>query len=179
LPARFERVILKSQTVKMKKVLILLLAAAGLSACGSGDKKMTDEEIGKRIKDSIAAANNTTLTRAPGEPAAEQMENTTIQWLDSTFVDLGKKPEGKEIEISFRFKNTGNKPLVIQSVSASCGCTVPEKPEKPFAPGEEGVIKAKFNGIGNGEVRKDVHVTANTNPSAAHTLTFRTELIKK
>ena len=31
---------------------------------------------------------------------------------------------------------------------ASCGCTVPEKPEKPFAPGEEGVIKAKFDSHG-------------------------------
>jgi hypothetical protein len=166
----------------MKQLLILLLAVTSIAACTSGDKK-TDAELAKKLKDSLEAAKatGTTFTKADeqGNAAATSAENTTIQWLDSTYIDLGKKPEGKEIEISFRFKNTGDKPLVIKDVRASCGCTVPERPDKPFAPGEEGVIKAKFNGVGNGEVRKDVHVTANTNPATEHTLTFRTELIKK
>ena len=77
------------------------------------------------------------------------------------------------MRVSFRFKNTGTKNLIIQSVTAQCGCTIPEKPEKPFAPGEEGVIKAKYNGSGHGETRKEVYVTANTNLPDKHTLTFR------
>ncbi len=80
--------------------------------------------------------------------------------------------------MTFRFKNTGNKSLVIENVTAQCGCTIPEKPEKPFAPGEEGVIKAKYNGSGHGEVRKEVYVTANTSPDKAYTLTFHVELTK-
>jgi hypothetical protein len=103
---------------------------------------------------------------------------TTIQWLDSTYLELGQQPEGKTIELSYRFKNTGKRNLVIQNVTAQCGCTIPEKPEKPIAPGEEGLIKAKYNGSGHGEVRKEVYVTANTSPNPAHTLVFHAELIK-
>ena len=82
------------------------------------------------------------------------------------------------VEVSYRFKNAGDKNLVIANVSASCGCTVPEKPEKPFAPGEEGVIKAKFNSKGRskGETRKDVFVTANTKPENLTQLSFRVEI---
>lgn len=162
----------------MKQVILLLAAAVGFMACKSGDKKKADTGISadseiKRTKDSIIKANN----EATAQQAADT-NNTSVQWLDSTFLDLGKQKEGKPIEITFRFKNTGNKNLVIQSVTAGCGCTIPETPQQPFAPGETGTIKAKFNGIGNGETRKDVNVTANIVP-ATQTLTFRMELVKK
>lgn len=92
---------------------------------------------------------------------------TTIEWIDSTVQNIGKVKEGRIVEVTYRFKNAGTKPLVITDASASCGCTVPEKPEQPIAPGEEGIIKAKFdsNGQHHGEARKTVFVTANTNPS--------------
>src|SRR5688572_27152413 len=151
----------------MKKILILLTITAFLVACQSGDKK-ADSSVSK---DSLTAT-------AKEAAMADSANYTTIQWLDSTYLDLGKLTEGKSVEITFRFKNTGNKNLVIQNVTAPCGCTIPEKPEKPFAPGEEGEIKAAFNGSGHGEIRKDVHVTANTSPNPAHTLTFRAEMIK-
>ncbi len=160
----------------MKKVLIVLLAAASVAACKNEDKKMTDAEIAKQTNDSLTG--NTTFTKAEGDSVKPAIENTTIQWMDSTYTDLGKQKEGKEIEITYRFKNTGDKNLIIQTVTAQCGCTIPEKPEQPFAPGEEGVIKAKFNGSGHGETRKEVYVTANTSPNANHTLVFRAELVK-
>ena len=147
----------------------MLLAAAGMMACKDGDKKTAGAET---TKDSSTAQ----LTPVPVQ--ADSTNSTTIQWLDSTYLDLGKQKEGKEIELTFRFKNTGTHNLVIQNVTAQCGCTIPEKPQEPFAPGEEGVIKAKYNGSGHGETRKEVYVTANTSPSPAHTLTFRAELVK-
>lgn len=134
----------------MKKLYILLAVSAGLFACQTVDKKATPE-----------------LTAESREKATLDSANfTTIQWLDSTFIDLGKVKEGQVVEVSFRFKNSGTKNLVIANVSASCGCTVPEKPEKPYAPGEEGVIKAKFDSRGRpkGEARKTVYVDANTSP---------------
>jgi len=155
----------------MKKVLIVLLAAATVVACKSGDKKMTDADLAKQSAD-------TAKGNIIAPDTAKAAENTTIEWLDSTYLDLGQQKEGKEIEIKFRFKNTGDKPLIIQSVSAQCGCTIPEKPEAPFAPGEEGVIKAKFNGSGHDETRKQIYVQANTSPSTSHTLEFRMQLIK-
>jgi hypothetical protein len=59
---------------------------------------------------------------------------------------------------------------VIADVTASCGCTVPEKPEKAFSPGEEGVIKARFDSRDKkGEVRKMVYVSSNTLPQSTRT----------
>jgi len=153
----------------MKKLVVILIAVISLMACKSDDKKATDSHL---TGDSINPANGEVLK--PVEAASF----TTIQWLDSTYLDLGKQKEGKEIEISFRFKNTGTRNLVIETVNAQCGCTVPEKPDQPFAPGEEGVIKAKYNGSGHGETRKQVYVKANIAPDGNDTLTFRAELIK-
>ena len=130
----------------MKKFLFILFAA-GLFACQTADKK-TGAALSQEEKD---------------KAARDTANFTTIEWLDSTFKDLGQVKKGQEVEISYRFKNTGNKNLIIAGVSASCGCTIPEKPERPIAPGEEDVIKAKFNSKNfQGEVRKDISVTANT-----------------
>ena len=145
----------------MKRLLFILLAA-GLFACQNADTK-TDKS----------------LTLEEKETATKDSANfTSIQWLDSTYIDLGKVKEGQVVEVSYRFKNSGDKNLVIANVSASCGCTVPEKPEKPFSPGEEGVIKAKFDskGRGKGETRKEVFVTANTMPENLTQLSFRVEI---
>lgn len=148
----------------MKALFIVIISFSLFAACKSDDKKITP----RSPEDSLNAI----------KALQDTANYTMIKWLDSTYLDLGKQPEGKAIEMSFKFKNVGSKNLVIQNVTAQCGCTIPEKPEKPIAPNEEGVIKAKFNGSGHGEVRKEVYVTANTSPNPAHTLVFRAELIK-
>jgi hypothetical protein len=148
----------------MKKIILGLIVCSAIIACKDNDKKI--QRATPFYEDSLRKA-------ALGDTA----NYTSIQWLDSTYLDLGKQKEGKEIEVTFRFRNTGNKNLIIENVHAPCGCTVPEKPEKPFAPGEEGLIKAKFNGSGHGQIRKDIAVTANTSPNM-HTLTFGAEMIK-
>jgi hypothetical protein len=105
---------------------------------------------------------------------------TSIQWLDSTHQELGKVQQGGVVEVSWKFKNVGNKPLIISNVSASCGCTVADKPEAPIAPGSEGTIKAKFDSQGReGTQRKDVYVTANTSGNSNYQLSFAVEVTKK
>ena len=92
-------------------------------------------------------------------------EATSVQIIDSAY-DFGQVTEGEIVEYNFRFKNTGTKPLVVTNVSASCGCTVPEKPEQPIKPGETGFIKAKFNSAHRpGEAMKTVSVTSNAEPA--------------
>jgi hypothetical protein len=146
----------------MKKILILLSVAASVMACKSGDKKAETE-----------TTTTTPLSNEEKEKAKADTANyTTLVWLDSTYKELGKLKHDQSVEITYRFKNTGSHNLVIDNVSAQCGCTIPEKPEKAFAPGEEGEIKAKFNGSGSGHIRKEIYVTANTSPSNAHTLAF-------
>jgi len=89
---------------------------------------------------------------------------TTVKIIDSVY-DFGKVNEGELVQYNFRFRNSGNNPLVIQNVSASCGCTVPEKPEKPIQPGEIGFIKVTFNSTRRpGEVNKAITITSNADP---------------
>jgi len=155
----------------MKQLFVATALAGLLFACKSADKKgAATTEQDQRIQDSIRYAENQKIIN-------DTANYTSLTWLDSTFLDMGKVKEGQVVEVSFRFKNTGTKPLVIMDVTASCGCTVPEKPEQPFAPGEEGVIKAKFDSKGRpGENRKHISVDANTNPSRSHSLDFRVEV---
>ena len=79
--------------------------------------------------------------------------------------DFGTITDGEVVEHTFRFTNTGTKDLVISSASASCGCTIPERPKEPIAPGEKGEIKVEFNSNGKKDmVTKDITILANTNP---------------
>lgn len=155
----------------MKYSLLIALAVFTLAACNSADKTSAERE--QYIKDSTEKANRNLTTDETGNPNPE----TSILWLDSTYLDLGKVKEGTVVEVAFRFKNAGPKPLVITNVTASCGCTIPEKPEAPYGPGEEGIIKAKFDSKNQhaGEHRKHVTVTSNTYP-AVHDLNFRVEV---
>ena len=90
---------------------------------------------------------------------------TTVQLIDSVY-NFGKVAEGEVVEFSYRFKNSGSTPLIVSNVSASCGCTVPEKPEAPVMPGETGFIKVKFNSDGRpGATHKTVTVLSNATPS--------------
>lgn len=150
----------------MKRFFLLTTIIAGLISCNSTDKKDGKvETLDKQaLKDSLSGMQ--------GAQTADTANATTIEWIDSTTLDLGKLKKDQQVEVTFRFKNSGDKNLVIESVSAGCGCTIPEKPEKPFAPGEEGIIKARFNGSGSGHISKTVTVVANTKPYKDHLLTF-------
>lgn len=111
--------------------------------------------------------------------AQDTTKYTTIQWLDSS-KEYGKINEGQKLEVSFRFKNTGDKPLVIESVRPSCGCTVADPPKEPIAPGEEGEIKGSFDSNGkNGQQHKTIYVYANTKGKQNHELTFAVDVQKK
>jgi hypothetical protein len=80
--------------------------------------------------------------------------------------DFGSINEGQVVETEFRFTNTGKAPLIISSAQGSCGCTVPEYPNAPVAPGEEGVIRVSFNSEGKpNQQSKTVTLTTNAVPS--------------
>ena len=104
-------------------------------------------------------------------PAADSANYTKIEWLDSS-KSLGTITQGQVLKISYRFKNTGERPLIIQRVQPGCGCTVADYPKEPIAPGKEGLIQAEFDSKGKeGVQRKNIMVYANT-PELMHTLWF-------
>ena len=167
----------------MKKVFLVLAAGITIASCNEADKTAeTNNAASTTTQASNEATTSATATSTVATPDPNQIDTanlTTIQWLDGGDKDFGKIKEGENLDVSFRFKNTGSKPLVISNVSASCGCTVPETPKKPYAPGETGVIKAAFNSAGKvGSQSKQVNVFANTNP-AMTTLVFRVEVKAK
>lgn len=80
--------------------------------------------------------------------------------------EFGEIVQGEKVEYSFRFTNTGKSPLVITSAKSSCGCTAPEWPKEPVAPGESGFIKVVYDSQGRKDAfNKTVTITANTVPN--------------
>lgn len=55
-----------------------------------------------------------------------------------------KEADGK-VSHTFQIKNTGDKPLVITRVIASCGCTTPEWTKEPIAAGQTGTVQITFD----------------------------------
>ncbi len=81
---------------------------------------------------------------------------------DSRQYDFGTIQQGESVTHVFKFKNNGDKPVIIENAQASCGCTVPEKPEGPVGPGETGEIKVTFNSAGKvGAQNKTITMTTN------------------
>jgi hypothetical protein len=66
----------------------------------------------------------------------------------------------------FTFTNTGSEPLIISNAKGSCGCTVPDYPRQPIAPGETGDIKVVYSpGNQANQQTKSITITANTEPA--------------
>jgi hypothetical protein len=77
-------------------------------------------------------------------------------------LDFGKVSEGEKVASIFTFENTGKGPLVISSVSTTCGCTVPKYDTKPIATGVTGIIEVVFDTSGrNGRQTKTITVSSN------------------
>lgn len=76
--------------------------------------------------------------------------------------DFGNVKHGEKLVYTFKYRNTGDIPLVIYSARADCGCTVPEYDDEPIAPGKEGNLKVVFDTRGfQGYQTKTIHVTTN------------------
>jgi hypothetical protein len=75
--------------------------------------------------------------------------------------EFGAVPQGTPVTHVFSFKNTGAVPLVLTSVSASCGCTTPEWPREPIAPNATAKITVTYNAATAGEFTKTVTVVSN------------------
>lgn len=75
--------------------------------------------------------------------------------------DFGTIAQGTPVSVEFKFKNTGNQPVVLSNVVASCGCTTPQWSKEPVLPGKTGTIKAGYNAAAMGAFHKSITVTSN------------------
>jgi hypothetical protein len=80
---------------------------------------------------------------------------------NKTEYDFGKIPYQGNAMYEFKFKNTGNEPLVLNNVKSTCGCTVPDWPKEPIGPGETAKIQVKYNTRITGSFAKGITVYSN------------------
>jgi len=166
----------------MKKVFVSISILSSLLYSCSGGSDSIHKQDGEVVS-SIASDSKTDaelekeLLEIKKEEDAKQaaiLANSTSLKFDKLKHDYGDVLPDSDNFTTFTVTNTGNKPLIIENVAASCGCTMPKKPEKPIAPGQSDVIEVKFHpkpGQVN-EITKTITVTANT-PDKTHLLEIR------
>jgi hypothetical protein len=125
------------------RLTAIFLFATMLTACRNSDAPATKNDASTSAKENI----------------------TTVQWLDSAH-NYGNIAEGQKLALSFRVKNTGSAPLIIKSVTPTCGCTVANYPKQPIPTGQEGEITGIFDSNHKeGLQQKHITIQLNTNPA--------------
>jgi hypothetical protein len=163
----------KKNIIKMnvfKNLFVALMAVLSISliAC-QGDAADAREKAREGLATETPQSTDPTATpTAANTVATEEVPTgpTTSIAFEQTDFDFGTVTDGEKVRHTYKFKNTGNEPLVISSAKGSCGCTVPKWPSEPIPPGGSGQIDVEFDSKGKpGKQTKRVTVTANTVPA--------------
>ncbi|MCB9189161.1 MAG: DUF1573 domain-containing protein [Flavobacteriales bacterium] len=68
---------------------------------------------------------------------------------------------GDRCEHYFYIRNTGNEPLLIQSVNTSCGCDVADWPKEPIEPKSYAYIHYKYDSKRIGIINRSMTIKSN------------------
>lgn len=154
----------------MKTKVTLLSALAFivmLSSCGDAELEKRVANLERRInqmENGSVVRNTTTPTPSAQAIEASVSSGASFQW-EKTVHNFGTINQGEVVNFTYTFTNNGTEDLLVQSASASCGCTVPKKPNGPIAPGEQGEIVVRYDSKGkSGQVSPVITIVANTNP---------------
>jgi len=146
-----------------------LVLAAALVSCRdkAAEKRIAELEARLNSLEGNKAATPAAPTTETAAAAPETKPEGPLPTLDFERVDydFGTIKEGQKVNYTYKFKNNGAAPLIIQSVQPSCGCTAPDWTKDPISPGASGFVKVEFDSNGkSGMQNKMVTVTANTWP---------------
>lgn len=134
----------------MKRIFISLIVFLSIISCTNNDGKVSADLVNNPV-----TADG--INKGASAPAIKFEKNEH---------DFGKILQGEQLSYTFKFKNTGNAPLIITSIEKTCGCTSPEYSKEPIKPGEEGKITITYDSKGHkGFQNKRLIVKTNTNPS--------------
>jgi uncharacterized protein (DUF58 family) len=81
--------------------------------------------------------------------------------IDKDVYDYGTIKKNSNGTATFVITNNGSAPLIIENAKGSCGCTVPEWPRKPIAPGESETMLVKYDTKRVGPINKSVTIKCN------------------
>ena len=153
---------------------ILLVAVVALFMTTSCDNTNKSTEESQATSQETAAETNAASGMAqevnnPNTTNPQEIANAAdapVMTFKETEHDFGNLKDGDVVNHTFEFTNTGKTPLVIESATSTCGCTVPEVPKEPIAPGQSGKIGVQFSSAGKGgqQTMKVISIKANTQP---------------
>lgn len=158
---------------QIKIGFLTVLTVAALASCKNDAADSANAAVGTATDATAQPAatdgsnvvvNTPTPNADAAQPAAPTGPTTAMTFKETEF-NFGKVKAGEKVQHEYTFTNTGKEPLVISNAKGSCGCTVPEWPKEPIAPGASGKIKVEFDSKGkSGPQTKQVTITANTDP---------------
>jgi len=151
----------------MKKLIAIAILAIAMTSCGNEELEQRVDSLEKKVESLSATKliNNPATANNKNAEVVIDGPTATIAFDEKEF-DFGTINQNDIVEHSYTFTNTGEVPLIIENASASCGCTVPDWPKEPIAPGATSVINVKFDSKGKkGVQNKQITIRANTNPN--------------
>ena len=148
----------------MKKIIIYSSIFLFMLSC---QEKASDKIKNTSQKSETTTKKETLDATKINAQVIEDGGKAAFEWTNKggTVWNFGNIQQGDEPEFNFTFKNTGSEPMIISNAKGSCGCTVPQWPKEPIAPGATGEINVRFDSKGKkGSQNKTVTLTANTTP---------------
>lgn len=150
------------------RVLMIFAFAAVFTSCKDRNAEKKIAELESRLAELEGKKTVGPSTPTPAtQPIADAKPEGPLPKFQFETVDhdFGTIPEGKVVEYTYKFTNTGEAPLIIQNAQGSCGCTASDWTKTPIPAGETGYVTAKFDSNGKPNIQnKTVTVTANTYP---------------
>ncbi|MFN4079825.1 MAG: DUF1573 domain-containing protein [Saprospiraceae bacterium] len=89
---------------------------------------------------------------------ASKNKVSVVEWLDGVEYDAGLTPQGQIVKRAFRYRNLGERPLLLQNARADCSCATPDWTEAPVPPGGQGQIVLSYDGKREGAYNKRIRV---------------------
>ena len=150
--------------IALLSVIAVALVALAVSQFTKGGSS-TEEPSNVVASSNVAAATPNTFDPMANKPEAVDNTPKTVVTFGKYEHDFGTVKQDSENKYVFSFTNTGKEPLIIESATGSCGCTVPNYPKQPIPPGGKCDIEVVYKpGKQENAQTKTVTVIANTEP---------------
>ncbi|WP_324759909.1 DUF1573 domain-containing protein [Sphingobacterium thalpophilum] len=149
----------------LSKYSVLALTAIFFVSCGNAQKGKEEAKVSSEVVASDS------LSKAAAQMGKVEFEEPAF--------DFGQVKEGAQVKHTFILKNTGDAPVILSKVTASCGCTQPEFSKSPILPGATSEIHVTFNSEGQvGKQQKIITVQSNAS-NGMTTVQLKGEVLAK
>ena len=82
--------------------------------------------------------------------------------VETTMIDLGTIDFDSSYQIQYVIHNSGTADLLIDTITSSCGCSLPAISKKNIRPKDTALVSVKFKPVDKGEFNKSLVIKSNT-----------------